>query len=58
MAETGHRCARQEQFVGKVVEQISGTMTTLLEQLAIGWGYSRIWRSRAGDIGELACEQN
>jgi hypothetical protein len=31
MAETGViDAARQEQFVGKVVEQISGTMTTLL----------------------------
>jgi hypothetical protein len=31
MAEVGTiNSARQEEFVGKVVEQISGTMTTLL----------------------------
>ena len=53
MADTGViDAARQEEFVGKVVEQISGTMTTLLAAVGDRLGlFKNLGGAGAGDIG-------
>lgn len=43
MAEAGMiDAARQEEFVGKVVQQISGTMTTLLGAIGDRLGFAKV----------------
>jgi high-affinity Fe2+/Pb2+ permease len=47
MAEAGAiDSARQEEFIEKVVEQISGTMTTLLGAVGDRLGLFKIWQSK------------
>jgi hypothetical protein len=47
MAEVGMiDPARQEEFVGKIVEQISGTMTTLLAAVGDRLGLFKNWQNR------------
>ena len=60
MADTGAiDAARQEQFVGKVVEQISGTMTTLLGAVGDRLGlFKNLAEQGSATAAELASRTN
>src|SRR5205823_6584688 len=60
MADTGViDAARQEEFVGKVVEQISGTMTTLLAAIGDRLGlFKNLAEQGPADIGGTRVANN